>query len=863
MARNRGARGYAKAYKRPIDANQVFYESFSGNGMQCNPEAIFRYLLNAADMQHLHHVWALDDITKWAETMAAFATHPRVRFVEVKSPEYLHELATSKYLVNNATFPLEFAKRKGQVYLNTWHGVPLKKMGYDTEGGPTITRNILRNMVSADYVLSANEFMTDRLYRQAFRMQGVYRGAVIEEGQPRTDLQFVAQRDPEPVVAELERHNLAVNDRKVILYAPTWRGQSFQTPEVNSHELVSVVRMLQATVDKERYVVLLKVHQIIYDAIRGSGEGREVLVPNDIPTNRVLGVTDILVTDYSSILFDFLPTGRPLLHHVPDVREYTSGRGLYLDESELFGPVSHTFDELSENIRAAISGPGTADDLARKNAITTYSPHEDGRVTERVVDVVFRRTDRASYRVRRDLISDNPTMLIYVGGLTSHGLTSSALNLLRNLDYERFDVSVIYHAARDRDRLKNQRLIDSRCRHFVRTGTFIATPWTVRTEQKRIEEGLRGHLPEHHRAFWRTEWRRVFGDARFDYALDLSGYGASIPFLFVNGEIGKRAIWLHNDLMADSERETNGVKHLRRRLNAVFSTFGYFDRLVSVSAELNEVNSQKLARYADPEKFTYASNTLDCDRVLKMAGRSNVARSEPEATLASRVAAFDTGNVASAVGTLLQYFDTAAVLAEVRSHIKVPWVSSKSIKTFVNVARLSPEKNHARLIRAFAKVREHSSETRLVIVGSGGLERELKELAKTLGVRDYVTFAGHVENPFAIMAKADCFVLSSDYEGQPMVVLEARTLGLPIISTRFDSVEGSVPHQAGLVVEQSDDALAEGMQRFLAGKVTCEPFDCAAYNAYAMKQFYAAIGANAAPGSSPRASAVGGAARSS
>src|SRR4029077_12349560 len=120
----------------------------------------------------------------------------------------------------------------------------------------------------------------------------------------------------------------------------TWKGASFHDPQVNANQLVSVVTKLQKRVDSDRYVVLLKVHQSIHDAMVASGKGRDVLVPNRIPTNAVLGVTDVLVTDYSSIFFDFLASRRPILHFVPDLDEYTADRGLYLDESDLPGPLS-------------------------------------------------------------------------------------------------------------------------------------------------------------------------------------------------------------------------------------------------------------------------------------------------------------------------------------------------------------------------------------------------------------------------------------------------------------------------------------------------------------------------------------------
>jgi glycosyltransferase involved in cell wall biosynthesis len=159
----------------------------------------------------------------------------------------------------------------------------------------------------------------------------------------------------------------------------------------------------------------------------------------------------------------------------------------------------------------------------------------------------------------------------------------------------------------------------------------------------------------------------------------------------------------------------------------------------------------------------------------------------------------------------------------------------------VSVGRLSPEKNHARLIRAFAIVHEIDPRTNLVILGGGDLESQLKTLVSSLGLSTSVTLAGQVDNPYAIMRAADCFVLSSDYEGQPMVILEARTLGLPIVTTAFASVRDSVPAEAGTVTPLTVEGLAEGMGSFLRGEVSASRLDPDEYNAEAMRLFYEAI----------------------
>ena len=185
----------AKCRTLPIEDTVVLYESFDGNGMLDSPLSIFCELLQDPDFAELKHVWVIADAKVYAESMAEYAGHRRVSFVTYKSKEYYDRLSTAKFLINNTSFPREFAKRPGQVYVNTWHGIPLKRMGYDVPDGATGARNILRNLVAADYLVSANAYMTDVMYKQAFKLDGIYRGTVIQAGYPRIDGQFLNEQD--------------------------------------------------------------------------------------------------------------------------------------------------------------------------------------------------------------------------------------------------------------------------------------------------------------------------------------------------------------------------------------------------------------------------------------------------------------------------------------------------------------------------------------------------------------------------------------------------------------------------------------------------------------------------------------------
>lgn len=814
----RAARSEIHAHWRdkPIEHGTVFYESFSGNGMLDNPEALFRELLSSPDFEHLSHVWALSDLHQYRSTVQEFAQHPRVRFVRYGSARYYRALATSEYLVNNATFPFDFSKRPGQVYLNTWHGTPLKKMGYDVADGALATANTLRNFVQADYLLSANPFMTEHMYKTSYKLTGVYRGTVIEEGYPRIDRQFLDDSQREQVREHLTTSGIALGNRKIILYAPTWKGATFGHPDDELDELARRVAEMEHHLDTSKYVVLLKTHQTVHRLAVHRRDLRSILVPNEIPTNQVLGVSEILISDYSSIFFDFLQTGRPIFFLTPDLENYAGDRGLYFEPDEWPGPAFTSASQVGEALRSAVENANAVPESHRDTYEAmrrTFTPHEDGRVALRIIDRVFRGKTEG-IREYTNLSDDGRTaILLYLGGMRSNGITTSALNLLNNLDHTRFNVSAFFSESWTPPMLANEKKIHPAVRQFPRVGGMNGTK---RVQLSRHVQFRRGHTTEHadtaeQKKLWDDEWYRCFGDSTFDYVVDFSGYGPFWAILLLHSPAAIRSIWLHNDLAEDAHREVKGRKRMLHSLTQMFSLYSQYDRLVSVSPALSEINKKSLAEYAEPEKFVSALNTVNA------AGITRNSRAD------LRKAAYDdeTDTVPSWVDTLLAHDD---------------------VTTFITVGRLSPEKNQERLIRAFSSVHTQNPATRLVIVGAGPLLDDLTALIAKLHLTDAVILTGLQRNPPAIMARADCFVLSSDYEGQPMVILEALVLNLPIVTVNFPSAANALPAGTGLVVPQSVEGLADGMRTFLEGNVPSPQFDADAYNTKAVGEFLTAIG---------------------
>jgi CDP-glycerol glycerophosphotransferase len=274
--------------------------------------------------------------------------------------------------------------------------------------------------------------------------------------------------------------------------------------------------------------------------------------------------------------------------------------------------------------------------------------------------------------------------------------------------------------------------------------------------------------------------------------------------LFLHAANATHAIWQHNDMSAEQERIIGGRPRLRRSLGAVFSLYSQFDSIVAVSRSLCELNRQNLAKPYGiaPSAFVSARNLVDEQRVIR----------ESQVPLEQVVLRDDVG--AEPTGS-------------------IGWIEELSVQNdtrwFVTLGRFSTEKNQARLIRAFAQVNRRFPYTRLLLVGYGPLRSHLSDLIHELDLSAVAHVTGPYANPFPVLRAADCFVLSSEHEGQPMVILEAAIIGLPIVSTNFISIRDAIPDSVIRITEQTDDALAGGMMDFVQRKVVPQHLDAARY----------------------------------
>lgn len=363
---------------KPLREDVVLFESFFGKSYSDSPKYIFEKL-NQMYPGKYRCVWILDKKKK-----LPYPAKQIKRF----SFAYYRYLAQSKYIVFNSRQPKSFIKRKGNVFLETWHGTPLKKLVFDMEevvsASPMYKRNFYIQSRSWDYLVAANGF-SEEVFKRAF----VYDKPMLKFGYPRNDILHADNK--EEIAADLKAALGMPKDKKVILYAPTWRDDEYYESGKYKFDLKLDLRYMKEKLSDE-YVVILRTHYFIADNIDTTGLDDFVFNMSKYDDIAELYlISDILITDYSSVFFDYANLKRPMLFFTYDLDKYRDVlRGFYIDmEKELPGPLLFTTEEVVDAIRdiRAVNGryAGLYDEFYER-----FCGWEDGHASENCIKTVFK-----------------------------------------------------------------------------------------------------------------------------------------------------------------------------------------------------------------------------------------------------------------------------------------------------------------------------------------------------------------------------------------------------------------------------------------------------------------------------------------
>ena len=371
-----------------IDDKLVYFQTFSGSGYSDSPKAMYEYMLNAPEYRDFRFVWSFKEPEKYEGLLR----NGRTQIVKFRSRADNRALRKAKYWISNYRMLDYQHPRKGQVYLQCWHGTPLKRLGYDIIESDNAMNSLeeIKEKYRTDakkfsWLLSPSPFATDK-FATAWDLNATgQRHKIIEEGYPRNDrLINYAPQERETIWKQF-----GVDDKRVILYAPTWRDNQHTSGQGYTYKTEVDFDRLQRELGDE-YIILFRAHYLVansFDFARYDGFVRDVSSYGDI--NDLYIASDILVTDYSSVFFDYANLERPIIFYMYDLEHYANEmRGFYLSLDELPGHIVKDEGALIAEIKAA---DGWEPDEKYRSFKERFNPYEDGNSSKRVLSRVISR----------------------------------------------------------------------------------------------------------------------------------------------------------------------------------------------------------------------------------------------------------------------------------------------------------------------------------------------------------------------------------------------------------------------------------------------------------------------------------------
>ena len=380
-------------YKYDVDDKMIFFEAYNGRNYACSPKALYEYMIKNKKFNDYKFVWAFKNVNQHK-----ILKNKNTIVVKTNSKEYFKYLSLSKYWIVNSLIDVSIKKKKNQIYLQCWHGTPLKKLRYDIEVKGAVLNTISeirkRNDLDAikfDYFISPSKFCTEK-FISAFNLKKLGKdNIIVEKGYPRNDYLFNYKKEDIDKIKKLLK---LPKGKKVILYAPTFRDNQHTSGVGYTYNLGINFDKMQKELSKD-YIILFRTHYFVSNSFDFSKYDKfiyDVSYYDDI--NELYIISDLLITDYSSVFFDFANLKKPMIFYMYDLDDYKNNlRDFYFDLNILPGPIVKQEDDLIKEIKNI----DNYDELYHDKYIKfnkKFNYLDDGKSTERVVEVIFNETKK-------------------------------------------------------------------------------------------------------------------------------------------------------------------------------------------------------------------------------------------------------------------------------------------------------------------------------------------------------------------------------------------------------------------------------------------------------------------------------------
>lgn len=766
----------------PLKNNLIFLDSRNGKEIAGN---IYRIIMELSNEQYKNFklILSINKNSKSEAKKILCGHNLNVKLVITDSKNFFKYLATSKYLIADTSFNRRFIKREGQLYLNTWHGTPLKKMGRDNISGIYNMGNIQRNLLMSDYILFPSEYMK-KVMTKAYMLDHIFQGKYLCEGYPRNTIFFNVES------RKKIRKTLNIDNKIVLVYMPTWREQNkaYHTELLNTH-----LQALDEQLD-DNQILLVKLHPL--SQVGNIESYRHIKIfPPTFEAYEILNCADILITDYSSVFFDFANTRRKIILFVYDQEEYLSNRGLYINLNELPFPKVYTISELINEINRPFV-------FNYETFIEKYCTYEKQEATSNICKhfILNQKTSLES----EPCSNKKENILFYAGDLAKNGITTALLALFKNIDTTKYNYFISFRETILKKSPQNLLKVPANISILPLASDAHKTLFEAIADKLFYRYKIENSVIQYYRnRLYKREVKKHFASIPFRRVIQYNGYEIYTISLFERFRC-KRAIWVHNDMT----REIT----LRHNQNGMIlkEAYNQYDFVIAVTQDLVE----SITSISGNSKNIWIINNIYDYQTILDKGNDSIKFQKDTVCRPCPPSGFNS------------------------------LIDSNETK-FITIGRFSPEKGHLRLLSAFEQFVKDYPNSRLIIIGGHGklYLKTLRQIQK-MECWEKVTLIMSIENPMPILKKCDLFVLPSLYEGFGLVLVEADVLGLPVISTNITGPRTFMLENHGYLVDDSTEGILQGMYDFMEGKVKKMQVDYERYNQQTIQKFNQLVESN-------------------
>lgn len=370
------------------DEKTVIFGCFNGRSYCDSPKAIYKYMLTDKRFEEFNYIWVFKEPNKHKY----LEENHNTKVISVKGKKYVQAMAKAKYWIFNYKIPDYIYPKKEQIFVQCWHGTPLKRLGCDLQHFDNALNTIegMKKRYNEEtkkfsYFLSPSKFASEKFISIWNMKENKKQDCVLELGYPRNDYLYnYTDNDVKTIKSKLGIENCT---KKILLYAPTYRDNQHTSGIGYTYKTEVDFDKLKKELSNE-YIILFRSHWLVanlFDFEKYKNFIYNVSDYDDI--DELYVVSDLLITDYSSVFFDYANLKRPILFYMYDLEEYRDNiRGFYLDIEDLPGPILKTEEELIENIKT-ISEDFYNEKYKKFNDKFNYL--DDGQASKRVVDKIF------------------------------------------------------------------------------------------------------------------------------------------------------------------------------------------------------------------------------------------------------------------------------------------------------------------------------------------------------------------------------------------------------------------------------------------------------------------------------------------